>query len=211
MEIDGAYYIPLVINWFSTENNSVSDLISTMLVGGNDIRAAGMVIRQTTGDFNALLGELHREPSYGYSGVVTYGMYNLATGFTSPVYDYAFQWSHDPAYFGFSAAKLYDEYDRAFPYYAADGTHTRRSFAEAMEQSGGKLGMDYLSMAMVYDAETEEEYLKWWTAYIRRWNELVPEIPLYCNFYYDVYNAKIQDYHTSPYWGTAEAILYCRL
>lgn len=211
VEIDGAYYIPLVINWFSTENNSVSDLISTMLVGGADIRAAGMVIRQTTGDFNSLLGEIYRDPSYGYSGVVTYCMYNLATLFNSPVYDYAFQWSLDPAYFGFSAAKLYDEYDRAFPYYAADGSHERLSYREAMEKSGGRLGMDYLSMAMVYDAETDEEYLEWWTAYIRRWNELIPEIPLYCNFYYDVYNAKIQDYHTSPYWGTAEAILYCKV
>ena len=69
--------------------------------------------------------------------------------------------------------------------------------------------MDYLSMAMVYDADTDEEYLQWWTAYLRRWNELLPEIPLYCNYYYDVYNEKIQDYYTSPYWGTAEAILYC--
>ena len=73
-----------------------------------------------------------------------------------------------------------------------------RKYAEAMEKSGGKLGMDYLSMAMVYDATTNEEYMEWWTAYIQRWNELMPEIPLYCNFYYDVYNEKIQDYYTSP-------------
>lgn len=209
VEIDGAYYIPLVLNWFSTENNTVSDLLSTMLMSGAGTASAGMVIRQSAGDFNALLGELHRDPSYGYSGVVTYGMYNLATGFTSPVYDYSFQWSHDPAYSGFTAAKLYDPYDRLFPYFAEDGIHERLSYEDAMEHSDGNLGMDYLSMAMVYDAETEEEYVQWWTAYIRRWNELLPEIPLYCNYYYDVYNEKIQDYYTSPYWGTAEAILYC--
>lgn len=207
VEIDGAYYIPLVLNWFSTENNSASDLLSTMLVGGTGVAAAGMVIRQSTGDFNALLGEMRREPSYGYSGVVTYNMYNLATGFTSPVYDYSFQWSHDPAYFSYSTAKLYDEYDRAFPYDSAN----RLTYKKALEQSGGQLGMDYLSMAMVYNAATEEEYLEWWTAYIRRWNDLMPEVPLYCNFYYDVYNEKIQNYSTSPYWGTADAILYCEI
>ena len=209
MEIDGAYYIPLVLNWFSTENNAVSDLLATMLMSGAGTAASGMVIRRSAGDFNALLGELHRDPSYGYSGTVTYGMYNLATGFTSPVYDYSFQWSHDPAYSGFSAAKLYDPYDRVFSYFSPDGSHKRLSYEEALEVSDGKLGMDYLSMAMVYDADTDEEYLQWWTAYLRRWNELLPEIPLYCNYYYDVYNEKIQDYHTSPYWGTAEAILYC--
>ncbi|MBQ4590903.1 MAG: hypothetical protein IJP32_01730 [Clostridia bacterium] len=210
IEIDGAYYIPLVLNWFSTENNAVSDLIATMLMSGSGTAAAGMVIRRTTGDFNSLLGELHRDPSYGYGGVVTYGMYNLATGFTSPVYDYSFQWSRDPAYFSFSAAKLYDEHDAAFPYYKEDGTHERLSYEDAVRLSGGQLGMDYLSMAMVYDAVEEDEYVKWWTAYIQRWNELLPEIPLYCNYYYDVYRETIQDYHTSPYWGTAEAILYCR-
>lgn len=210
VEIDGAYYVPLVLNWFSTENNTVSDLLSAMLLNGTGTASCGMVIRKSAGDFNALLGELHRDPSYGYSGTVTYGMYNLATGFSSPVYDYSFQWSHDPAYSGFSAAKLYDPYDRLFPYFAENGSHLRLSYEEALERADGKLGMDYLSMAMVYDAETEEDYVKWWTAYIRRWNELLPEIPLYCNYYYDVYSDKIQDYHTSPYWGTAEAILYCR-
>lgn len=211
VEIDGAYYIPLVINWFSTENNPVSDLIATMLVNGSDTASAGMVIRQVIGDFNSLLGEMYREPSYGYNGVITYSMYNLATGFTSPIYDYAYNWSLDPAYFAYSTCKLYDEYDNAFPYYAEDGSHTKLSYTEAMEASGGKLGMDYLSMAMVYEAETNEEYIEWWTAYIQRWNELMPEIPLYCNFYYDVYNDKIQDYYTSPYWGTADAILYCSI
>lgn len=209
VEIDGAYYIPLAINWFSTENNTVSDLLATMLAKGADTAAAGMVIRQTIGDFNALLGEIYREPSYGYSGVITYGMFNLATGFNSTIYDYAFNWSLDPNYFAYSSDKLYDEYDRAFPYYKADGSHEKLSYTDAMEKSGGKLGMDYLSMAMVYDATTEAEYMEWWVAYIERWNELMPEIPLYCNFYYDVYNEKIQDYYTSPYWSTARAILYC--
>ena len=207
VEVNGEYYMPLAINWFSTENNTVSDLIATMLANGEDVAKAGMVIRQTIGDFNALLGEIYREPSYGFSGDVRYCMYNLATGFNSTIYDYSYNWSVDPEWFDYSADKLYDAYDYAFPY----EEHSGLTYKEAMEQSGGKLGMDYLSMAMVYQAATEEEYMEWWTAYILRWNELMPEIPLYCNFYYDVYNDKIADYSTSPYWDTAHAIIYCHV
>ena len=34
------------------------------------------------------------------------------------------------------------------------------------------LGMDYLSMAMIFNATTEDEYNHWWMGYVERWNEL---------------------------------------
>ena len=61
---------------------------------------------------------------------------------------------------------------------------------------------------MVYNATTEEEYNKWWQGYIERWNELMPDIPLYSNYYYDIYNAKIQNFKTSPFWSPVDALLY---
>ena len=80
-----------------------------------------------------------------------------------------------------------------------------------------ELGMDFLSMAMVYNTKvpanqtvytTEEQvYNEWYKLYIVRWNYLVAEVPLYANEYYDLYNAKIQNFVTSPYWGTADAIV----
>lgn len=79
------------------------------------------------------------------------------------------------------------------------------------------LGMDFLSMAMVYNTKvpegsttykTEEDvYNMWWKLYIQRWNYLAPEIPLYSNIYYDLYNAKITNFVTTPYWGPADAIV----
>ena len=80
-----------------------------------------------------------------------------------------------------------------------------------------ELGMDFLSMAMVYKTavpensqyETEDDvYAAWWKYYMTRWNYLLPEIPLYSNEYYDVYNAKIKgvdEHPTNPYWGPAKA------
>ena len=68
------------------------------------------------GDFTQLLGEIYRDASYGYAGTPTLGMFNLSTGWNSSVYDNAYYWSLDEAYFGYSSNKLYDEYDKAFPY-----------------------------------------------------------------------------------------------
>lgn len=82
-----------------------------------------------------------------------------------------------------------------------------------------ELGLDFLSMAMVYKTEipegssfatSDEIYAEWWKYYITRWNCLLPEIPLYSNEYYDVYNAKIKGvdtYPTNPYWSTAYALI----
>lgn len=78
-------------------------------------------------------------------------------------------------------------------------------------------GMDFLSMAMVYNCavpegsteyQTEEDvFNEWWKLYIQRWNYLACEVPLYSNQYFDVYNAKIQNFVTTPYWGPADAIV----
>ena len=81
-----------------------------------------------------------------------------------------------------------------------------------------ELGMDFLSMAMVYNAtptETfqtaEAAYNEWWRLFIQRWNLLVPEVPLYSNQYYDVYNAKIENLKTNPYWSVTDAIVGARV
>lgn len=205
VKIGDDYYMPLAINWFGTTPNDVTDLLNTMLANSKDVAGLGMVIRSTVGDFTQLLGEIYRDASYGYAGTPTFGMFNLATGWNTSVYDYAFNWSLDEAYFGYSANKLYDEYDVAFPY---DVTAEKLSLEDAMAKSGGKLGMNYLSMGMVYNAKTEDEYNAWWEAYIERWNQLMPDIPLYSNMYYDVFNAKITGFVTSPFFGMARAIIY---
>ena len=208
VEINGEYYMPLAINWFGTTPNSVTDLLNTNLANSSDVAAAGMVIRATTGDFTTLLGNIYRDSSMGYGGTPIYGMFNLATGWNSAVYDYAYNWSPSTKYADYSSNKVIDPYDLAFPY---DLKADKLTYEEAVAASGDKLGMDYLSMGMVYNATTEEEYNEWWMAYIERWNELMPDIPLYSNYYYDVYNANIENFQTSPFFGPARAILYSNI
>lgn len=208
VEINGEYYMPLVINWFGSTPNPVTDLLSTTLANSSDLASVGMVIRATTGDFTTLLGNIYRDPSMGYAGSPIYGMYNLATGWNSAEYDYKFSWSSDPSWADYSSNKLKDPYDAAFPY---DRAGEKLTYEEAMAASDGKLGMDYLSMAMVYNATNVDEYNQWWKAYIERWNQLMPDIPLYSNYYYDVYNANIENFETSPFFGPASAILYANI
>ncbi len=77
-----------------------------------------------------------------------------------------------------------------------------------------ELGLDFLSMAMVYNTAPmgafttqKSAYDEWWRLFIQRWNLLVPEVPLYSNQYYDVYNAKINALKTGPFWSVTDAIV----
>ena len=80
-----------------------------------------------------------------------------------------------------------------------------------------ELGMDFLSYAMVYNCSVpensteyttqEDVFNEWWKLYIQRWNYLAPEVPLYSNQYFDLYNAKIENFVTTPYWAAADAII----
>lgn len=81
-----------------------------------------------------------------------------------------------------------------------------------------ELGMDFLSMAMVYNTRPcgrfltpTQAYNEWWRLFMQRWNYLVPEIPLYSNQYYDIYNAKINGLQTGPYWGVTDAIVSAKI
>ena len=98
---------------------------------------------------------------------------------------------------------------------------TEKSDGRAYAVVDGKeyeLGMDFLSMAMVYNTAPvgsfttpTQAYNEWWRLFIQRWNLLVPEVPLYSNQYYDVYNAKIDRLKTNPYWSVTDAIVGARV
>lgn len=105
-----------------------------------------------------------------------------------------------------SIADVIEDEETGFAYIERDGVRY-------------ELGLDFLSMAMVYNVtvpdggvwETEDDvYATWWKLYIQRWNYLLPEIPLYSNEYYDLYNADIkgvEEHPTNPYWSPSDALI----
>ena len=182
---DGRILMPLHIMWSSSEGNPVSDLLATMLANGKQVADAGMQIEQTVMTFSELLNYMYRDATQGDQyKVPTYGMYNLASNFTA-AYDQSYSFSLDPDY-------------------VADGWNTNYIFDKEL---------DKLSMDMVYGVEAgdNDAYLKIWQDFILRWNELLPEIPLYSNVYYTVYADWLENFHESSLWEFQQAILYANV
>lgn len=182
---DGTILMPATLNWASSEGNSVSALLTTMLASSDATKAAGVSIVKTEMTFPSLLSYMYRQEMNGAVGdfsVPTYNMFNLATGYNGGVYDEAYNWTTDPEYIeqGYNVQHLYDK------------------------------ELDKLSMDMVYGVEPGDEatYLSLWEKYIIRWNELLPMVPLYSNIYVTVYPNTIDNYAEDSFWGFERAILY---
>ena len=209
------YYMPLALNWCSTPDNPVSELLVVMLKEATTTAQAGMVISQDVMDFSILLEVIYRTGDYSKP---KYSMFNLATGFT-PVYDYAGYWmtkysNSNLVYAGVTPCEgaTFTEAD------ASKYTAEENEMIDAiwnMYMSQGNMGyfadkeLDELSWDMVYTATNKEEFKDYWMDYIARWNYVLPEITLYSDLYHDLYNAKIGGYEVNPDWGVANAIVYC--
>ena len=182
---DGTWLMGLEIEWCSSEGVSVSDLLSVMLANGEQTAAAGMKINQNVMSFSEMLNYQYRDVSQGDKyGVPTYCMFNLATGF-NPLYSMAYQFTLDPDLVaqGYNQCRIFDE------------------------------ELDKLTMDMVYGVESgdNETFLEIWKAFILRWNELLPEIPLYSNIYVSVFPDWLEGYEQSSYWDFNQAILYANI
>ena len=179
---DGTILMPLIIEWSSSEGNSVSDLLKVMLAEADATKAAGMQINQNIMTFTELLNYYYRDASQGDKyAVPTYGMFNLATNFT-PTYDMAYEWTDDPDLLaqGYNLNHLYND------------------------------SLDALTMNMVYgvDSSDPESYMAYWKAYIMLWNDILPQIPLYSNVYITMYPDWLEGYEQDSFWDFNQAILY---
>ncbi len=215
VKVGNDYYMPLALNWCSTPDNPVSDLLAVMLKEATTTAQAGMTISQDVVDFSILLEVIYRTGDYSSP---KYSMFNLATGFT-PIYDYAGYWMtkyslSNLTYAGVTPCEgaTFTEAD------ASKYTEEQNAAIDAiwnMYMSQGNMGyfadkeLDELSWAMVYEATNKEEFKDIWVDYIVRWNYVLPEITLYSDLYHDLYNAKIGGYSVNPDWGVANAIVYC--
>lgn len=69
--------------------------------------------------------------------------------------------------------------------------------------------LDELAKAIVLtDPEDREGFKQKFVDFIVRWNELLPELPLYSNIYHDFYNDKLVDYDMNALIRVSDALLY---
>lgn len=179
---DGTILMPLIIEWSSSENNPVSELLNVMLAQGEQTKAAGMQINQNVMTFTELLNYYYRDGSQGDKYLIpTYGVFNLATNFT-PAYDMSYEWTQDPDMVaqGYNLNRLYND------------------------------SLDALTMNMVYgvDSSDSESYMAYWKAYVMLWNDMLPQIPLYSNVYITMYPDWLEGYEQDSFWDFNQAILY---
>ena len=57
------------------------------------------------------------------------------------------------------------------------------------------------------DPEQTEEYVDVWYEYQVYWNDQLPELPIYSNEYFDVYNKRIKGLNTTPFYDWHRAMI----
>jgi len=169
-DVDGEL-MPLIIEWCTSENNSVSDLLTTMLAQSEDVAAAGIQFNQTVMTFSELQDEYLNDTT-------GYHMYNLGVGFSVPyVVDFQF---------------------------AIDGKSNNSHIADEV------LADAAANMLLVEEGD-DGAFLEIWVQMVQRYNELLPELPLYSNEYHDFFTNRLLGYEgiSNGTWEMEDQILYC--
>ena len=171
-KLENGKLMPLTINLCSSENNPVSDLLATKLVNSEDVKKAGMEIKQSMVTFNELID------NYEQAKKNDYNMYSMGVGFNVI-------------------------YEPQQPFEIGNPQNKNRISDEELAKLAKELNL--------VDPEDEEEYLNRFVAFQKKWNELLPDLPLYSNQYHDFFNSKLKGYEgiKDAIWDITSQLEYC--
>lgn len=171
-DVDGEL-MPLHLNWCSSENNSVADLLVTMLAENPDVATAGMEIEQEVMTFPELLQNYYGEKENDFN------MYNMATNFSIP-------------------------YDLKQQYALPNGDNWGGNNNHIADDQLAK----YSAEMNTVEEGDDDTYVDIWFSFIQRWNELMPDVPLYSNVYHDFTTSRVKNWDRDDIWGMHYAITY---
>lgn len=114
-----------------------------------------------------------------HEGEKVYNMYNLGTGFANADSPW-YYYTTDDKYMGggYNSNWIKDE--------------------ELAELTGSMKNIPY---------EDKDAWLDAWQAYQLKWNELLPDVPLYSDEYHDFFSTKVQGWETTSTWDWSRALL----
>ena len=176
---DGRILMPLIIERAATSSSVFSDYLFSYIDTNELIESAGIKINAVHMDFSEVLNYLYRDESAGKK----YGIPKFG------LYS-----------FGTSYSMIYDfSYD-----YATDDHKGNDNYI--FDEQLSKLAYD-----MVYSVEPgdRERFSDIWVEFIVRWNELLPDIPMYSNTYYDIHSSRLRNYDVNTFWDWSDQLLYC--
>lgn len=116
---------------------------------------------------------------YGDVPERTYNMMNLATGYY-PIFDPYYTYHTDDKFMGNPNSNFLRD-DQLM------------NLAKELRQTS---------------SDDREGYSAKWLEFQRRWNELVPDLPLYSDEYHAFYSTKVKNFEIDPFWTFQYAILY---
>jgi peptide/nickel transport system substrate-binding protein len=176
----------LEIRHFGTENNEVTTSLQAKYE--INMQLAGIKYDITIGTFDTLLDHYY----YSYEleeSEKQYHIFNLATNF-SVAYDPYYSWHSDFLGTWQNAHQLEDS-----------------PTSPAAPLVGAEKTLDELTEALrTVEPGNTTAYLALWKEYQLRWNKLIPNVPLYSNQYYDVFDANLKGVETTPFWNWAAQI-----
>lgn len=117
--------------------------------------------------------------NYNRTGVdAVYSMYNLATGFAETSPVW-YYYSRNPDYMGMYNANF------------------------ILDEELENIALDMKAT----DPEDKEGWADKWVEFQVRWNELLPDVPLYSNQYHDFFSTKLENYEPNSMWQVKYAII----
>lgn len=176
---DGTILMPLILTWAAYEGNAATEAIDILLVQAQTTEQAGMKIERTTMSGAELLKYLNRSPAPGEQyALPTYSFLNLSTGLKT-IFDQTYRFTLDPDLILNNKNRIFDE------------------------------ELDRLSMDMLIGMEPDDDegFRQAWVDYNVRFNELLPEIPLYNVDLYTIYSDHIKGYDATPHFTFYDAIV----
>jgi peptide/nickel transport system substrate-binding protein len=58
---------------------------------------------------------------------------------------------------------------------------------------------EYIMDMRSLEATQKDEFVDIWLKYVKRWQELLPQIPLYSNEYFDIFSSSVKSVNTTPF------------
>lgn len=167
----------LTINHAGSEDNPITDLISSDLVGRFEKGGIELVVDHL--DFNVMLDYFYNDEGQQEAalGARKYHSFNLASTF----------------------AVAFDPYYSYHSDYYGTWMNTTQTNDPKFDELTEKM--------RDLDPNQKDEFSATWLEFQVYWNEQLPNIPLYSNQYYDIYGANLKDVNTTPFYGIGRAII----